>query len=55
MIRGLDPEKYNELEMSNIYYLMGLYMGNSVTQNARGDLIGYVENIGDKSKKMTRV
>lgn len=55
VIRGLDPEKYNELEMSNIYYLMGLYMGNSVTQNARGDLIGYVENIGDKSKKMTRV
>ena len=30
-------------------------MGNSVTQNARGDLIGYVENIGDKNQKMTRV
>ena len=55
VIRGLDAEKYNEHQLANIYYLIGLHMGNSVTQNARGDLIGYVENIGDKNQKMTRV
>ena len=55
VIRGLDAEKYNEHQLANIYYLIGLHMGNSVTQNARGDLMGYVENIGDKNQKMTRV
>lgn len=55
VIRGLDAQKYNEIQLSNVYYLLGLHMGNPVTQNARGDLIGYVENIGDKSNKMTRV
>ncbi|MBP6114479.1 MAG: TauD/TfdA family dioxygenase [Acinetobacter sp.] len=55
VIRGLDAEKYNEYQLANIYYLIGLHMGNSVTQNARGDLMGYVENIGDKNQKMTRV
>ena len=55
LIRGLDAQKYNEIQLANIYYLIGLHMGNSVTQNARGDLIGYVENIGDKTQKMTRV
>ncbi|MFH7806917.1 TauD/TfdA family dioxygenase [Acinetobacter sp. BSP-53] len=55
VIRGLDAEKYTESQLANIYYLMGLHIGNAVTQNARGDLIGYVENIGDKTQKMTRV
>lgn len=55
VIRGLDAEKYNETQLANIYYLFGLHMGNAVTQNARGDLLGYVENVGDKTQKMTRV
>ncbi len=55
VIRGLDANKYNENQLANIYYILGLHMGNSVTQNTRGDLIGYVENIGDKTQKMTRV
>lgn len=55
VLRGLDAEQYNETQLANIYYILGLHMGNSVTQNARGDLIGYVENIGDQTKKMTRV
>ncbi|MFW1667149.1 TauD/TfdA family dioxygenase [Acinetobacter bereziniae] len=55
VIRGLDATKYSETQLANIYYLLGLHMGNAVTQNARGDLLGYVENVGDKSKKMTRV
>lgn len=55
VIRGLDPNKYNEFQLANIYYLLGLYMGVPVTQNERGQLIGYVENVGDLSKKSTRV
>lgn len=55
VIRGLSAEKYNETQLANIYYLFGLHMGNAVTQNARGDLLGYVENVGDKAQKMTRV
>lgn len=55
VIRGLDVTRYSESELANMYYLLGLHMGNAVTQNARGDLLGYVENVGDKSQKMTRV
>lgn len=55
VLRGIDAAKYNEVQMSNMYYALGLYLGEPVTQNARGNLIGYVENIGDKKQKMTRV
>lgn len=55
VIRGLDANKYDEFQLANLYYLIGLHMGDSVTQNARGDLLGYVENVGDKNNKMTRV
>lgn len=55
VLRGLDATKYSEAQLANLYYLFGLHMGDSVTQNARGDLLGYVENVGDKTKKMTRV
>ena len=55
VIRGLDANKYSENQLANMYYILGLHMGNSITQNARGDLIGYVENIGDQKQKMTRV
>lgn len=55
VIRGLDATIYSETQLANLYYLFGLHMGDAVTQNARGDLLGYVENVGDKSKKMTRV
>lgn len=55
VIRGLDSTKYSEAEMANMYYMMGHFMGTPVTQNAQGDLLGYVQNIGDKNDKMTRV
>jgi hypothetical protein len=55
VIRGLDPEKHSEADMANMYYMMGYFMGNPVTQNVKGDLLGYVQNVGDKNDKMTRV
>lgn len=54
LVRGLDASKYNEQELTNLYYVLGLYLGQPVSQNSRGDLLGMVENIGDKSDKMTR-
>ena len=55
VIRGLNAEHYREDQLANLYYILSLYLGDPVTQNARGDLIGYVENIGDLNNKMTRV
>ncbi|ATO20143.1 hypothetical protein BS636_10970 [Acinetobacter sp. LoGeW2-3] len=55
VIRGLSKDKYNEQDLTDLYYGLGLYFGRPVTQNARGDYIGYVENVGDKNNKSTRV
>ena len=55
LIRGLDPHKYNETQLSSLYYLIGVYLGLPVTQNARGDLLGHVQNVGDINNKNTRV
>ena len=55
VIRGLDAEKYSESDMASMYYMIGYLMGTPVTQNTKGDLLGYVQNVGDKNDKMTRV
>lgn len=55
VVRGLDADKYSEADMANMYYMMGHFMGTPVTQNTKGDLLGYVRNVGDKNDKMTRV
>lgn len=55
VLRGLDAEKYNEVQLATIYYLLGVHLGLPVTQNARGDLLGRVEHVGDATKKETRV
>lgn len=55
LIRGLDPEKYNEEQLASLYYLLGVYLGQPVTQNERGQLLGHVQNVGDPTKKDTRV
>lgn len=55
LIRGLDAGRYTEQQLTNIYYLIGLYMGEPVTQNPQGDLLGNVENVGDLTQKSTRV
>lgn len=55
VIKGLDPEVYNEQDLVDIYYIIGLYLGVPVIQNKQQQLLGYVENVGDASKKQTRV
>lgn len=55
VLKGLKPERYSEQDLKNIYYGMGLYLGKPVTQNPKGDLLGLVQNVGDKNNKSTRV
>ena len=55
LMRGLPVERYTEEQLNIVYYAMGLYMGQPVTQNPKGDLLGLVMHVGDASKKDTRV
>lgn len=55
VLRGLTRERYSEQDLEDIYYGIGLYLGTPVTQNPRGDLLGLVQNVGDKNNKSTRV
>ena len=55
VLRGLPVERYTEEDIQIIYYGIGLHMGMPVRQNPRGDLLGLVMNVGDVSKKTTRV
>lgn len=55
VIKGLDVKRFNEEELIDIYYILGLYLGMPVTQNIQQQLLGYVENVGDVKNKQTRV
>ncbi|MCB2016547.1 MAG: TauD/TfdA family dioxygenase [Hydrogenophaga sp.] len=55
LLRGLPVERYSEDELNALYYGLGLHMGTPVRQNPRGDLLGAVMNVGDVTKKTTRV
>ena len=55
LVRGLPIERYSEDDIKIIYYGLGLNLGQPVKQNPRGDLLGLVMNVGDLSKKDTRV
>lgn len=55
LLRGLPVERYTEEELNCLYYGLGLHMGTPVRQNPRGELLGLVMNVGDVTKKSTRV
>ena len=55
MIKGLDVSVYNEQDLTDIYYILGLYLGTPVIQNKERQLLGFVENVGDANDKQTRV
>ena len=55
LLRGLPVERYTEDELNAVYYGLGLHMGTPVRQNPRGELLGTVMNVGDVTKKTTRV
>lgn len=55
VLRGLPVHRYSEEDINILYYGIGLHMGLPVRQNPRGDLLGVVMNVGDVTKKTTRV
>ena len=55
VLRGLPVGRYSEEDIHILYYGIGLHMGLPVRQNPRGDLLGLVMNVGDVTKKTTRV
>ena len=55
LLCGLPVERYAVDDLEIIYYGLGLHMGTPVCQNLKGDLLGNVMNVGDITKKETRV
>lgn len=55
LLRGLPVERYTDEEIDLLYYGIGLHLGVPVTQNAKGELLGVVTNVGDPKQPGTRV
>lgn len=55
VLRGLPVQRLHDDEIDALTFGIGLHMGHPVRQNPRGDLLGVVMNVGDVSKKTTRV
>lgn len=55
LLRGLPVDRLTEAQIRSIYFGIGLNLGIPVSQNAKGDLIGQVMNVGDLNNKQTRV
>ncbi|MBL6618265.1 MAG: TauD/TfdA family dioxygenase [Reyranella sp.] len=48
VLRGLNSHDYSDEEVGTIFWAMGLHLGQAVTQNPRGDLLGHVYDHGRK-------
>ena len=46
IVRGLDIKDYSDDEVGLIFWGLGLYLGNPLGQNTRGDLLGHVYDQG---------
>ena len=46
LLRGLPVEKYDEPALYRLYWGIAVHLGDMISQNAKGDLIGRVEDIG---------
>jgi len=46
LLRGLPVEKYDEPSLYRLYWGLAVHLGEMISQNAKGDLIGRVEDIG---------
>jgi len=55
LLRGLPIAGYDSDDLDIINYGIGLHLGTPVCQNLKGDLLGKVMNVGDITKKETRV
>jgi hypothetical protein len=46
LIRGLPRERYSMEEIGLIYWGIGAHLGRAVAQNAQGDMLGHVRDMG---------
>src|SRR3546814_401426 len=46
VIRGLPVERYSKADAAKIYWAIGSYMGPAFAQNAQGDVLGHVRDLG---------
>src|SRR3984893_8462575 len=49
VLRGLNAADYTDAQVGTIFWAMGLYLGNAVTQNPKGDLLCHVYDHGRRS------
>ncbi|NKB22579.1 MAG: TauD/TfdA family dioxygenase [Alphaproteobacteria bacterium] len=51
LIRGVPVERYSRLEAAIAFWCIGGYVGDPVSQNAKGHLLGHVQDLGGTTLK----
>jgi len=46
LVRGVPVERYGDADAALVYWGLGLHLGTAVSQNASGDLLGHVRDVG---------
>src|SRR3546814_6012180 len=46
LLRGIDASEYSLLELALLYRGIGAHLGEAVSQNAKGHVLGHVKNLG---------
>jgi len=54
MIRGVPVKRYNRFQSAIAMWCIGLFVGDPVSQNAKGHLLGHVKDLGGTSFKNTK-
>jgi hypothetical protein len=49
VIRGLPLDRYTDDQVARIFWGLGRYIGDPISQNAQGDLLGHVKDVGGLS------
>ena len=46
LLRGIPVQRYTRLQSAIVYWGLGLYLGEAVSQNDKGHVLGHVANLG---------
>lgn len=49
LVKGLDLDRYSQLEAAMLYWGIGLHLGYPVPQNAKGHMLGHIVDLGKLS------
>ena len=50
LVRGVPVERYGERDATLAYWGLGLHLGTAISQNAAGDRLGHVRDVGAKQR-----